>query len=204
MKRLIFAAVALLLGLFLLQWALGPTPDKRNWEFLPDMARSAGYGSQSASPYFEDGMTQRQPENGSIARDHMPFPFGASEEESDRAGRELRSPFPPGGPADRERGQKMYEAFCQVCHGAAGEGEGTVSRRGYPPPPSLLADTTRAMPDGKMFHIITMGYRNMPAYGSLIDREDRWRIVHHVQRLQESAPQIESGDSAENREESRP
>lgn len=204
MKKLILAAVVVLMGLLLLQWILGPVPERRNWEIFPDMARSSGYGSQSSSPYFADGMTQRQPETGTIARGHMPFLFGASEEEAERAGRVLESPFLPGGPADAERGQVVYEAFCQVCHGASGEGGGAVSRRGYPPPPSLLAETTRAMPDGKIFHVITMGYRNMPPYGSLMDREDRWRVIHHVRRLQESAPQTQSEDSTENPGESQP
>ena len=154
------------MGLLLLQWILGPVSEKRNWEFFPDMARSAAYGSQSSSPYFGDGMTQRQPESGTIARDHLPFLFGTSEEESERAGRVLESPFPP---------------------------------------PSLLADTTRAMPaEGKMFHILTLGYRNMPPYGSLIDREDRWRVISHVRTLQESAPRIQSEDSIENPGESQP
>ena len=66
------------MGLLLLQWILGPVSEKRNWEMFPDMARSAAYGSQSSSPYFADGMTQRQPESGTIARGHMPFRFGSS------------------------------------------------------------------------------------------------------------------------------
>ena len=204
MKKLILAAAAVLMGLLLLQWLLSPLSEKRNWELFPDMARSAAYGSQSSSPYFGDGMTQRQPESGTIARDHLPFLFGTSEEESERAGRVLESPFPPGGPADPERGRVVYEAFCQVCHGASGEGGGVVSKRGYPPPPSLLADTTRAMPEGKMFHILTLGYRNMPPYGSLIDREDRWRVISHLRTLQERAPGIQSEDSIENPGESQP
>jgi mono/diheme cytochrome c family protein len=187
LKKLILTAAVVLIGLLLLQWILGPVSEKRNWEIFPGMVRSSGYESQSSNPHFADGMTQRRPEIGAIARGHMPFLFGASEEESERAGRVLESPFPPGGPADPERGRVVYEAFCQVCHGAAGEGGGAaVSKRGYPPPPSLLAQTTRTMPEGKMFHILTLGYRNMPPYGALIDREDRWRVIHHVRRLQEN------------------
>jgi len=41
------------------------------------------------------------------------------------------------------------------------------------------------MKDGQMFHIITYGFKNMPAYASQINREDRWHSINYVRKLQE-------------------
>ncbi len=188
MNKLVFVGVVGLVGLLVLQWLLGPVPDRRNWELFMDMGQSAAYQSQSVNPYFADGLTQRQPVAGTIARGHMPFPFGDSDPEMERAGRELINPFGSGRAADSKRGRVVYETFCQVCHGATGDGGGSVSRRGYPPAPSLLTRSASDMPDGKLFYILTRGYRNMPPYGSLIDRDDRWQAIAHLRTLQGSEP----------------
>ncbi|MFC3212756.1 hypothetical protein [Novosphingobium panipatense] len=36
-----------------------------------------------------------------------------------------------------DRGQERYAIYCSVCHGARGEGDGPVVRRGFPPPPLI-------------------------------------------------------------------
>ncbi len=174
------------MGLFVLQQILGYSPDRRNWEFLPDMVRSRAYRSQSSSPHFSDGRMQREPVAETIARGYMPFDYGTSVQESERSGRELQSPFDARQPAELERGEAIWKTYCQVCHGTEGEGDGPVTRRGYPPPPSLLSGRVEAMKEGQIFHIITFGNGNMPSYGSQIDRRDRWQVVQHLRRLQEN------------------
>lgn len=155
---------------------------------MPDMVISAAYKSESPNPYFLNGRTQQNPAPGSIARGFKPLNFGASVEESVRAGEELSNPFASQNETDLDRGGKMYQVYCQVCHGAGGEGNGPVTRRGYPPPPSLLLDNARNMKDGQIFHIITNGYKNMPSYGAQIARQDRWLTVSYIRKLQETQP----------------
>ena len=81
----------------------------------------------------------------------------------------------------------LYQQHCAVCHGPSGLGDGPVTRLGVPPPPSLLSERSRAMPDGRLFHIITYGVGNMPPYAGQVDRLDRWKAVLHIRSLQSGA-----------------
>lgn len=188
MRKLIIIAIVLIGGMLLLKMMFGQTPDRRNYEYSPDMARSVAYKAQSPNPFFANGFTQQAPVAGTIARGRLPYHYGASAEESIRAGEELNSPFNAENPADLQRGQRLYQVFCQVCHGAGGQGDGPVALRGFPSPPSLLLDNARNMKDGQIFHIITYGFKNMPAYAAQIERLDRWQAIAYIRKLQENEP----------------
>ncbi|MCG8606131.1 cytochrome c [bacterium] len=188
MKKLITVALILVGGLFLLDVILGQDPHRRNLDFSPDMAMSVAYKAESPNPHFANGQTQQNPVSGTIARGFKPLHFGGTVEESVRAGQELANPFDEPTARELERGKNMYEIYCQVCHGAGGQGNGPVTRRGYPPPASLLLDNARNMKDGQIFHIITYGYKNMPAYAGQLERDDRWLTIAHVRKLQEPQP----------------
>ena len=91
------------------------------------------------------------------------------------------------------RGRERFEIYCAPCHGLAGYGDGMVARRAdrlmegtWVPPTSLHDPTVLARPDGHLFHTITAGIRNMPAYGPQIPEADRWAIVSYVRALQRS------------------
>ncbi len=185
MKKLIPLLILIIPVLFLLQFLFGQKPDKRNYEFMSEMVRSDAFKAQSTNSFFKNRMTQQKPVKGSIARGFLPIHFGSSPDESIRAGNELKNPFAQDSTVSLIRGKEVYENFCRVCHGVSGEGDGIVSRRGFPPPPSLLLDNARNMKDGQIFHIITYGFKNMPAYTSQIDREDRWHSINYVRKLQE-------------------
>jgi len=191
MKKLGILAVflsAFVVFLFLLAHFLGARPDKLNYEYTPNMAHTKAYKAQSPSPFFKDGRTEQAPVEGTIARGYMPLHYGISEAEAQRAGRELYNPFRNDSTASLARGKWVYQTYCQECHGASGDGMGLVVRRGYPPPPSLLLDNARKMEDGRMFYIITYGFKNMPAYGSQVMRDDRWLVINYIRKLQESKP----------------
>ena len=117
----------------------------------------------------------------------MPLHYGTSAAEADRAGLELVNPFKAGDAAAEARGAEVYQAFCKVCHGASGSGDGVVPRRGYPPPPSFLAGAPALLRDGRIFHAITYGKGNMPSYAAQVAREDRWKAVLYVRSLQKQA-----------------
>ncbi len=87
----------------------------------------------------------------------------------------------------QQRGAEVFANNCQVCHGPAAKGDGPVTLRGVPAPPSLLADKALKMQDGQMFHILTCGQVNMPSYATQISREDRWLVILHVRSLQKKA-----------------
>ncbi len=180
--------IVIVVGLLSLNWVLRANPNQRNFEFLPNMARSVPFDSFSSNPNFRDGMTLRQPVPGTVIRGQMPLHYTASTSDAERAGRELVNPFAAKDGAALARGAVIYATYCEICHGPAGKGDGTVAQRGFPAPPSLMAPNARGLADGRLFHIITYGQKNMPPYSAQIDRDDRWKAVLHVRSLQKGKP----------------
>jgi len=187
----------LLLNIFLFALLLGAVAYNRwaaadlsrpNVEFLPQMAHSARYNTFSANPNFADGKTLQAPVSGTIARGEMPLHFGPGATEAARAAVELVSPIKTADAQARARGQHVFQNFCQPCHGADASGMGTVTQRGVPPPPSLLAVHAREMKDGQMFHVLTFGQNNMASYASQLSGDDRWNVISYIRSLQSTVP----------------
>lgn len=171
-------------------WLLSPDPARPNLEFLPQMAHQPRYSTFSPNPNFPNGGTLQRPEPGTIPREFTPLHYAATPADALRAGEELASPLEPGNVRARERGAFVFANFCAVCHGAGGAGMGPVAQRGYPPPPSLLAEHAQKMKDGQLFHILTHGQNNMPSYASQLSRADRWNLVLYLRTLQAAAPPV--------------
>ena len=92
------------------------------------------------------------------------------------------------------RGQVVYQTYCQVCHGERGEGNGLVSLTGggpFPGIPSLVDPTRPKMSDGMIYGMIVeaqrMGRGLMPRYGDKIHGNDRWDVVNYMRNLQLNA-----------------
>lgn len=83
-----------------------------------------------------------------------------------------------------ERGRERYEIFCAVCHGSAGEGNGMIVQRGFPPPPSYHIERLRDAPVGHFFDVMTRGYGVMYSYATRVSPEDRWAIAAYIRVLQ--------------------
>ncbi len=90
-----------------------------------------------------------------------------------------------------ERGSHVYLTFCISCHGPKGGGDGPVTQRGFPPPPSMLTGKSLQMKDGQLFHILTYGQGSMAPFASQLSRELRWDVINYVRDLQSKAPPAE-------------
>lgn len=182
----------ILLGVFLLlvaaHWAVPTDPTKRNFHVFPNMVDSLAYEAQAPAPRLAGGLlVDLRPPQGTVARGYRPLPFEATPEDAVRAGSELENPISSDDAAALARGRFVFATFCATCHGAGGQGDGPVTRRGVPPPPSLLAEHARSLADGHVYHIITFGQGNMAAYASQVERDDRWKLVSFIRALQASA-----------------
>jgi len=157
-----------------------------NYDFLPEaqMSSSPAYASFSPNPKLADGMTLQLPPTGTIARGHMPLNYQPTLQDAVRAGMELRNPISESDLSRRDRGSFVFANFCRVCHGPLGQGNGSITQVGFPPPASLLADRAVQMKDGQMFHVLTYGQGNMPAFKATLSREDRWNVISYVRMLQ--------------------
>jgi mono/diheme cytochrome c family protein len=164
-------------------WATHRDPASPGYEFIPDMAHSVAYDAYAPNPVTRDGRTLQAPVPGTIPwQGPLPFHYAATPEDAERAGRELRNPFPPS-PAALARGRIVFTTFCAVCHGARGAGDGPLIPK-FPNPPSYTSARLMAMPDGQIFHVITRGTELMPAYAGQISPDDRWKAVLWLRTLQ--------------------
>ncbi len=174
-------------------WSAGRDYSRPHYVFLPGMADSDAYSAFDENPNLPGNLTLQTPPDGTIARGYAPLHYEATPEDAQRAGRELLAPFPLDDPEILERGAFVFAAFCQQCHGAGGLGDGLVARRGFPPPPSLLAEHAVDLADGGIFHILTYGQGNMPSHAAQLSRDDRWKVISHIRSLQASATDQSDG-----------
>jgi mono/diheme cytochrome c family protein len=82
------------------------------------------------------------------------------------------------------RGQDRFMIYCSVCHGALGDGNGMVVRRGFVHPPSYHIERLRRAPVGHFYDVMTHGFGRMPDYAAQVPPADRWAIVAYIRALQ--------------------
>jgi mono/diheme cytochrome c family protein len=187
-NAILLVVLAVLVGTIFLVRRNYPT---RNVEILPGMVSYVAYNAQSSNPNFGDGKTLQRPVEGTVVRGFAPLPYKATPEDAIRAGQELGNPLnSKDSTSDLERGAFVYTNICKPCHGAGGAGDGLIPQKGFPPPPSLLAENARKLPDEQMFHLITYGQRNMPALETQVTRKDRWRAVKYIRLLQQQQKNV--------------
>jgi mono/diheme cytochrome c family protein len=177
--------LAVLLAVSLiLNWLLAKDGRQRSPEFLPDMVHSPSYGAFSRNPHLPRGATLQPPVAGTIARGQKPFHFKATPDDAVRAGEELTSPLAANDPLIVSKGKTLFDNNCQMCHGPAGAGDGPLGLKGVPTV-SLLTDKTRAMKEGQLFHVVTLGQgQNMAPYAAALSEQERWLVVGYVKSLQ--------------------
>jgi mono/diheme cytochrome c family protein len=168
----------------------------------PDMWVQPKHKAQDQSDFFADGASSRMPVEGTVAYgdvkdddayyrgyvdgklvDQMPVPMS----------RELL-----------ERGKERFEVFCINCHGAVGDGQGMIAKRGYNverPVATYHTDRLREMPVGHFFDVITNGYGAMFPFSDRIPVEDRWAIVAYIRVLQRAQNGTMADVPADKREE---
>jgi mono/diheme cytochrome c family protein len=80
------------------------------------------------------------------------------------------------------RGQSLYKAKCQRCHGADGTGHGPEADPSHPAGDLTDRGLASRNPDGVMFYKIWNGRAKpkMPAMKTDITRADVWTVIHYV------------------------
>lgn len=175
--------VITLFGALCLLSSCSQSPEDRGTVYMPDMVFSVANEAYSESDVTPDGRSMMLPAEGTIPRGKMPYRYGSSEAEADRAGLELVDPYPET-TASKARGQEVYGQFCVACHGVTGEGDGPVVLKKFPAPPALKSRALREYSKGRIFHVITVGFMGMPSHGSQVLERDRWYVAQYIKELQ--------------------
>jgi len=158
-------------------------PNSPGVEFMPDMYRSPSLETNMGVVVNGDTMpANRLPVAGTIARGFMPYPYANDAAGYEAAGANLRNPV-ENNAKNLKEGEELYGKFCVHCHGASGEGDGAVGMKLPGQPPSYKG-TILGLPEGKMFHSITYGKGLMGAHASLMSKEEIWKVVHYIHKLQ--------------------
>jgi len=193
---------------------------ERNIEYSPNMYHSLPLEpysqvkddwAQTARPQdvFANGLNAQNAPDGTLPRTEGWYEKEAYEPyhlDNDTAGyriaASLESPFQKVGyefngiPVDCssetfERGKRLYEVYCQVCHGTGGQGNGNLAVKGNKPFEGVVPDYTsdvgnglKNLSAGKMFHSITYGKGVMGSYASQLTPKQRWEVICYIQHFQ--------------------
>ncbi len=161
----------------------GSTSSSPPIQINPSMDDQPKVRPQTASTFFHDGASMRQPVPGTV-------PIGGLKEDTafftgvGADGQPVATSPVAVNEALVERGRERYVIYCQPCHDARGDGKGIMFQRGNIPTASVHQDRLLKAPDGWFYFVITNGLGMMPAYRWPIPPGDRWAIVAYVRELQ--------------------
>lgn len=156
-------------------------PNRPSYNLMHHMEDSTAVKAQ-----HEDGVgnIMRTPPEGTIPQGHQPISCVKDDPAAEAVWKDLKNPLPRSKQV-LARGQHLFNTYCIVCHGARGEGDGTIVPR-FPRPPSLQSDKVRNWRDADIFRVITCGQNLMPTYATQVEATERWAIIHYVRVLQRS------------------
>ena len=182
-RPLVLGALAFTSIVALTGRARGCTSSRPPIHLNPSMDNQPKVRAQSASTFFFDGASMRQPIPGTVAIG------GLKEDSAFFTGKGADGQFVTTIPvtADEallERGRQRYSIYCQPCHDARGDGRGILFQRGNVPTATFHQEKILKYTDGQIFDVITNGFGLMAGYKWPITPADRWAIVARVRELQ--------------------
>ncbi|RYY42516.1 MAG: cytochrome c [Chitinophagaceae bacterium] len=200
MKKIIFAASVLTLGLGLLSCG-GAHGNDPGHAYMPDMYYARAYEAYGYNMVEGelDSLRQRGilynglPVPGTVAREDM-LPYHLTEDSNGlKASNGLLNPLDTLSkvPGQLKEGERLYLVNCGICHGQALDGNGPLYKGGEGPypvaPRNLLDDYTKNLTDGHIFHVVTFGIRTMGSYASQLRPEQRWLVINYIRSKQTGA-----------------
>ena len=181
--RCLVGGLALASAIVVSGCARGCTSSRPPIHINPSMDDQPKVLPQTASTFFYDGSSMRQPVPGTVAIG------GLKEDTAFFTGKGADGQFVATIPvtADEallERGHQRYTIYCQPCHDARGDGKGILFQRGKVPTATFHQEKILKYPDGQIFDIMTNGQGLMPSYRWPIPPADRWAIIAYIRELQ--------------------
>ena len=181
--RQVLGALAFTSLFFATACARGCTSSRPPIHLNPSMDNQPKVRAQSASDFFFNGQSMREPVPGTVRIG------GLREDTAFYTGKGADGQFIATVPvtvddALVERGRQRYAIYCQPCHDAKGDGKGILFQRGNVPTASFHQEKLLKYTDGQVFDVITNGTGLMSGYRWPIPPADRWAIVAYVRDLQ--------------------
>lgn len=160
------------------------------WAF-PGMQYQPKLRPQAQSQFYANGSADRPLPDHVVARDDLRDDDALSRGKTGNGPTDWVKGFPAGVVVDSKllaRGQERFDIYCAVCHGKLGDGNGMTKKYGMAPA-NLVDDARRALSEGELFNVITVGSPNkvMMSYADKLPIGDRWAVVAYVRALQRAA-----------------
>lgn len=153
-----------------------------NYQYMPNMYESVGYETYSESPAFNslsglNGKEGQLPPVGTIKRGFVPYEIPNTTAGYELAKATLKSPL-DSTTVDKVKGQELFEIYCAICHGNAGNGKGKlVTQEKFLGVPSYK---DRIITEGSIFHVETYGLNSMGSYANQLSQQERWQVAAYV------------------------
>jgi mono/diheme cytochrome c family protein len=86
---------------------------------------------------------------------------------------------------DKNKGEQVYQQYCQVCHGPQGKGDGPVGMSLKPPPANLASKKVKNKPDSELLNTIRKGKPGtaMPGWENDLSEQQINDVIAHVRTL---------------------
>ena len=157
-----------------------------NYQYMPNMYESVAYETYSESNAFNSptglkGKEGQLPVEGTIKRGFVPYEYENSTAGYDAAKANLKSPLDSLSTKDMDTAKGLFEIYCAICHGNAGDGKGKLVTQGkFLGVPSYK---DRGITEGSVFHVETYGLNAMGSYANQLNMHERWLVAAYVLKL---------------------
>jgi mono/diheme cytochrome c family protein len=154
---------------------------KPNYQYMPNMYEPVSYNTYSESSAFKNGKEGQLPAEGSLNRGFEVYEYENSTAGYDLAKANLKSPLDSLSTEDMDKAKGLFEIYCAICHGNAGNGQGKLVTQGkFLGIPSYK---DRVITTGSVFHVQTYGLNAMGAYSNQLNAHERWLVATYVMKL---------------------
>ncbi len=153
-----------------------------NYQYMPNMYEPVSYNTYSQSDAFKDGKEGQLPVEGTINRGFEVYEYPDTPEALIAVkAANLPSPLGALSEKDMEKAKGLFEIYCAICHGDAGDGQGKLVKQGKFLGVPNYKD--RVINEGSVFHVETYGLNLMGSHANQLSKHERWLVASYVMDL---------------------
>jgi mono/diheme cytochrome c family protein len=153
-----------------------------NYQYMPNMYEPVSYSTYSQSDAFKDGKEGQLPVDGTINRGFEVYEYPDTPEALIAVkAANLQSPLGALSEKDMEKAKGLFEIYCAICHGDAGDGQGKLVKQGKFLGVPNYKD--RVINEGSIFHVETYGLNMMGSHANQLSKKERWLVASYVMDL---------------------
>ena len=155
---------------------------KPNYQYMPNMYEAVSYNTYSESTAFKNGKEGQLPVEGTIKRGFEPYEYPNTPEALIAVkAANLKSPIDSISTKDMDKAKALFEIYCAICHGVAGDGKGKLATQGKFLGIPNYKD--RIINEGSIFHVETYGLNLMGSHANQLSTHERWLVAAYVVEL---------------------